>query len=142
MLTWLFAPISYQVFQFRVAECLKSIVVKRKHLILAFAIGNAVSNIFSPFVGPWELLWMPLINIFGAGSAWLLGHKFGFKGMALGGFVYALWVAFGVSFMLFTLFNLPLSLTFIYLLIPEVILIAGFSPIMNQVNDRIIARVS
>jgi len=141
VLTWVFAPISYQVFQFRIAECLKSIVVKRKHLMWAFVVGNALSNIFSPFIGPWELLWMPFINLLGAGSAWLIGHRFPCtKGMALGGAVYAVWVAFGVSFMLYMLFNVPILLTFIYLLIPEVILIVGFSPVMKRVNERIMSR--
>jgi len=138
VLTWVLAPISYQVFQFRVAEALKSIVVRRRHLIWAFVVGNALSNIFSPFVGVWELLWMPFMNVLGAGSAWLLGYKIpGLKGMAVGGAAYAVWVAFGVSFMLYMLFSVPWLLTFIYLLIPEVILIVGFSPAMSRVNDRL-----
>jgi uncharacterized membrane protein len=142
ILTWLFAPISYQIFQFRVPECLKSIVVSRRHLIWAFVLGNALSNIFSPFVGMWELLWMPLINVAGAGSAWIIGHRLqGTRGLAVGGAIYAIWVAFGVSFMLFMLFNVPLLLTFVYLLIPEVILIVGFSPVMKKVNDRIASRL-
>lgn len=142
VLTWLFAPISYQVFQFRIAECLKSIVVSRRHLVWAFVVGNALSNIFSPFVGMWELLWMPLINVAGAGSAWVIGHRLqGTKGLALGGAIYAIWVAFGVSFMLFMLFNVPLLLAFVYLLIPEIILIVGFSPVMKRVNDRITSRL-
>jgi len=139
VLTWVFAPISYQLLQFRIAEALKSTVVRMKHLVWAFAIGNALSNIFSPYIGPWELLWMPLVNILGGGSAWFIGHKFpGKKGMALGGAVYALWVAFGVSFMLFALFNLSMPLTFAYLLVPEVILIVGFSPVMSRVSDHIL----
>lgn len=85
---------------------------------------------------------MPFINVLGAGSAWLVGRRFPcVKGMALGGAIYAVWVAFGVSFMLYVLFNLPLLLTFIYLLIPEVVLIVGFSPVMNQVNDRVFKRI-
>ena len=137
-LTWVFAPISYQVFQFRIAESLKSIVVRRKHLVWAFVVGNALSNILSPFLGFWELVWMPLMNVFGGGSAWLVGHKIpGLKGMLMGGAIYAGWVAFGVSFMLYMLFSVPLLLTFIYLLVPELILIVGFSPVMGRVNDRL-----
>ena len=135
ILTWIFAPISYQVFQFRVAECLKSIVVRRKYLILAFVVGNAVSNVFSPFIGPWELLWMPFVNVLGAGSAWAIGHKLkGLKGMVAGGAIYAIWVAFGISIMLYVLFGVPGILSFAHILLPEVILIVGFSPIMNRVN--------
>jgi len=57
--------------------------------------------------------------------------------MALGGAIYAVWVAFGVSFMLYMLFNVPALLTFFYLLLPETILIVGFSPVMHQVEKRI-----
>jgi len=138
VLTWVLAPISYQVFQFRVAEALKSIVVRRKHLIWAFVVGNALSNIFSPFVGVWELIWMPFMNVLGAGCAWFFGHRIPtLKGMMLGGAIYAAWVAFGVSFMLYMLFSVPWLLTFVYLLVPEVILIVGFSPVMSQISQRL-----
>jgi len=138
VLVWLLQPISYAVLQFRVAEALKSIVVVRKHLILAFVIGNFLSNLTSPFIGPWELGWMPFINLLGGSSAWFVGHKLkGCKGMALGGFIFALWIAFGVGLMLSVLFNLPFWLVFIYILIPEVILIVGGAPLMFKINKII-----
>jgi len=138
VLTWVFAPISYQVLQFRISECLKSIVVRRKLLIPAFVIGNFLSNLMSPFIGPWELIWMPLMNLLGGSTAWYIGHKLGgVKGSAVGGFLFAVWIAFGVSFMLHVLFGLPLHLLFVYILIPETILITGFSPVMHKVADRI-----
>ena len=62
--------------------------------------------------------------------------------MALGGAVYAVWVAFGVSFMLYVLFNLPLYLTFVYLLVPEAILIVGFSPVMHQASKRMFGEIA
>ena len=65
----------------------------------------------------------------------------GTKGMVAGGAVYAVWVAFAVSFMLYMLFNAPLLLTFIYILDPKLILIVRFSPVMNEVNDRIVGRI-
>jgi len=140
VLTWIFAPISYQVFQFRIAEALKSIVVKRRHLVWAFVLGNALSNLLSPFVGPWELLWMPFINLAGAYSAWFVGQKLPrLKGMATGGAVYAIWVAFGVSFMLHMLFGLPLLPLFAYIALPELTLVVGFSPLMKRVNERVTA---
>jgi hypothetical protein len=100
-----------------------------------------LSNIFSPFLGPWELLWMPFVNVLGAGTAWLIGHRIkGVKGMALGGLLYALWVSIGVGTMLYSLFGVPLALGFLYLLVPETILIVGFSPVMAKVNERIASR--
>lgn len=138
VLTWILGPISYQVFQFRLAEALKSIVVPRRYLAWAFVIGNALSNVFSPFVGPWELIWMPFVNLIGAFACSIVGSKIGgIKGMAIGGLLYAGFVSFGVSFMLSNLFNLPILPLSIYLLIPEVILIVGFSPVMARISARI-----
>ena len=140
VLTWVLAPISYQMFQFRISESLKSLVVLRRHLIVAFVIGNALSNIFSPFVGVWELVWMPFMNLLGGTSAWVIGRVLKNRkllSMMIGGFVYALWIAFGVSLLLNQLFGLPLTLTFIYILIPETICICGFSPVMLKIHERI-----
>ena len=68
----------------------------------------------------------------------VFGHRIPtLKGMMLGGAIYAAWVAFGVSFMLYVLFNVPWLLTFVYLLVPEVILIVGFSPAMSRISQRL-----
>jgi uncharacterized membrane protein len=120
------------------SEALKSIVVPRRYLIWSFVIGNALGNIFSPFVGGWELLWMPLVNLVGASMCWMVGSKIaGVRGMAAGGAIYAVFVACGVSVMLSTLFNLPFLPLSASLLVPELILIVGFSPAMARISRRI-----
>ena len=65
-LTYLLGPISYGPLQFRLAEILKPLVIWEPHLIPAFVLGNFLSNLSSPFAGPWELIWMPLANLIGA----------------------------------------------------------------------------
>ena len=137
-LTWVLGPLSYQIFQFRISEALKSIVIPRRYLIWAFVIGNALSNVFSPFVGPWELLWMPFVNLIGAFTCWFVGRKIGdVKGMLVGSMIYAIFVSFGVSFMLSSLFNLPMLPLALSTLVPEAILIVGFSPVMSRLSARI-----
>jgi uncharacterized membrane protein len=140
VLTWIAAPISYQVFQFRISEALKSIVVSRRHLIWAFVIGNALSNLFSPFVGPWELVWMPFVNLLGASLAWVIGSRFkGLRAFIFGGVIYAIIVSAGLSVMLSTLFNINAELVFLYVLAPEMVLMVGFSPAMKRASEKLSA---
>jgi len=139
VLTWVFHPISYHVFQFRVSECLKSIVVRRKWLIWAFVVGNALSNIPSPFAGLWEWVWMPFMNLVGGTCAYVVGSRLkGIKGFVVGGIVFALWIAFGVAFMLSQLFGIPFPVIFVYILVPELILIGGISPIIMARVDKLL----
>jgi uncharacterized membrane protein len=130
------APISFWVFQFRIADTLLSLVVRRKHLIFAFTIGTALGNIVSPF-GILEITWMPFINILGALSAYYIGKiiKNDFMAFAAGGVVYSLWISFGVATMLNFLLGIPFPPLFVYILIPSLILIVGASPVMKKVND-------
>jgi hypothetical protein len=138
VLTWIFAPVSFLVLQFRVSEALKSIVVTRKHLILAFAVGNAIGNLASPFVGPWELIWMPLVNLVGGYAAWRVGRTVSAsRAYGLGGLTYALIVALGVTTMLITMFGLNPLATYLYLAVPELTLIVGFSPAMRRIDARL-----
>ena len=130
------APISFLVFQFRIADTLLSLAVRRKHLIFAFTIGTALGNIVSPF-GILEITWMPFINILWASSAYYIGKIFknDFKAFAVGSVFYSLWISFGVAIMLNFLLGIPFPPLFVYILIPSLILIVGASPVMKVVND-------
>jgi uncharacterized membrane protein len=64
--------LSYGPVQFRVAEVLKALALFDPAFILGFAIGNLLSNLTSPYVGPWELVFMPVANLVGASLCWLL----------------------------------------------------------------------
>jgi uncharacterized membrane protein len=66
------APISYGPVQFRVSEMLKAFVLFDPWLALGVGIGTFFANLASPFVGPWELVWMPLTDIVGGLLAWAL----------------------------------------------------------------------
>jgi uncharacterized membrane protein len=71
-LTVAISPLSYGPIQFRVAEVLKPLALFDPAFILGFAIGNLLSNLTSPYVGPWELVFMPVANLVGASLCWLL----------------------------------------------------------------------
>src|SRR5579864_8869434 len=74
-LTVYLAPVSYGPYQLRFAEVLKPLVIWEPHLIPAFVIGNFLGNLTSPFVGPWELVWMPFANLVGGWAAWRVGRR-------------------------------------------------------------------
>ncbi len=133
-LVLLFAPISFAAVQFRVAEVLKSAVIFRPHLIWAMAIGVGVANLMSPFGGPWELLWMPAMNLVGGYGAWLLGTRLN---PYVGAAFFAAWISLAVAVMLFAAAGLPFLPTLGSVLISELILVVGGVPVMRWVMRRV-----
>ena len=123
------APISYGPLQLRVSEILKSLVIWEPHLIPAFVIGNFLSNLASPYAGPWELLFMPFANLVGASACYAAGRRWPWAGAA----IYALIIAAAVGLMLSVLIKAPFAVLFPGLLLSEAILIVGGLPIMRVV---------
>ncbi len=66
------APLSYGPVQFRVAEVFKVFVLFDPLYALGIGIGTFFGNLASPFVGPWELIFMPLTDMAGGLLAWWL----------------------------------------------------------------------
>lgn len=65
------APISFHILQFRAANVLKALAICRPEFAFGFALGNFFANQASPFgILDWGI--MPLFDICGALSAWLL----------------------------------------------------------------------
>lgn len=129
VITWALSPISYGPLQLRLAEILKSLVIWEPHLIAAFVLGNFLSNLLSPFAGPWELLFMPLANLVGATLCYLVGRRLPWLGAAL----YALIIGTAVSFVLSILIKVPFAGLLPALLASEFILIVGGLPIMRTI---------
>lgn len=134
-LTIALGPISYGPIQFRVPEVLKSLVIWRPHLVAAFVVGNILSNITSPQVGPWELGFMPLANLIGATLCAAIGRRSAWIGAA----VYAVVIAGAVALMLSALQRVPFVLLFPPLLASEAILIVGGVPLMRRIHRLVAA---
>ena len=66
------APLSYGPVQFRVAEAFKVFVLFDPLYALGIGIGTFFGNLASPFVGPWELIFMPVTDMAGGLAAWWL----------------------------------------------------------------------
>ena len=74
-MTVLLAPVSYGPIQFRISEALVILVAARRHLILFVPISCFIANLFSPYAGPWDLIFMPLVSMAGALPMYLLRTK-------------------------------------------------------------------
>jgi len=108
VLVWLLPGLSFAAVQFRIAEGLKPAIAKRWTLAFAFALGNFLGNLISPFAGIYELGFMPLMNIIGGLLAYGVARAFK-RNYLVAGLVYAAVIGLSVSWMLHVLFNLPLE---------------------------------
>ncbi len=120
VLVWLFQPFGFAALQFRLAEGLKPSIAKVRTLAVAFAIGNFLGNLVSPFAGIYELAFMPTMNIVGGLLAYYAAKIF--KGnYFVAALVYGTTIALSVSWMLHALFNIPLISLIPFLLASELI---------------------
>lgn len=129
-LTYLLAPASYGPLQLRFAEILKPLVIWEPHLIPAFVLGNFLSNLPSPFAGPWELGWMPLANLAGAWACWRLGRVNPYLGAA----AYALIIGGAVATMLSVLLRVSFGVLLVAITPGELVLLLLGVPLMRRVH--------
>jgi uncharacterized membrane protein len=129
-LTIYLAPFAYGPYQLRISEILKPLVIWEPQLIPAFVVGNLLGNIGSPFVGPWELVWMPFANLVGGWVCWRLGRANPYLGAA----AYAVIIASAVSVMLSVILHASLRALFPPLMVSEALLIVLGVPVMQPVH--------
>jgi len=118
VLVYFFAPLSFYALQFRVAGVLRPAIAKKWILSIGYAIGVVVGNLLSPFSGPYELVFMPLVSLAAGIIGFVVAKRFN-KNYFIEGAIIAVIVPVGVSWMLNQLFDLPWMATFPYLLISE-----------------------
>jgi len=118
VLVYFFAPISFQALQFRVAGVLRPGIARKWMLAVGYAVGVVVGNIFSPFSGPYELVFMPVMSFLAGALGYLVAKPFR-SDYFIAGFVIATIVSVSVSWMLGQLFNLPMLVTLPYLFLSE-----------------------
>lgn len=136
VLTIIFAPISYHIFQFRIAELMKGFTLQKRIHAISIGLGILGANLFSPF-GVLELTAMPMCGFLSGIISYYVGKK---SNKLLGAIVYAILTAFAVSLMLLLYVpNTSLYFLFIAILIPEIILIIGGTVLIGKVlkNDGI-----
>lgn len=111
-------PFSFGVAQFRIAGALRPAIAKRWLLAIGYAVGALVANFFSPFAGPWDLVFMPIMSLL-AGLAGYFAAK-PFKGdYFISGAVTAAIIALSLSVMFEHLGIAPFQVALPYLLVAE-----------------------
>jgi len=130
-----FAPISFLALQFRVAGVIRPAVAKKPILAIGYCIGVVITNLFSPFAGFLELVFMPMMSLV-AGLAGYYAAKFFGKSYVVAGAVIAVIIPISVSWMLNQLFELPFLVTLPGLLVSEQVVNALGSIVFRAVDSR------
>jgi len=133
-LVYVFAPISFMALQFRVAGVIRPIIAKKWTLAMGYGLGAVVGNLFSPFAGPWDLLFMPMMSVVAGVLGYVVSKKFG-QNYFICGVVIATVISFSVAFMLMQ-FGTPFIASLPYLLIAEQIVCLIGSVIFKLVEGR------
>jgi uncharacterized membrane protein len=141
VLTVVISPISYGPIQLRISEALKVFVLFDPWMVAGIGIGTFVANLFSPFAGPWELVWMPLTDMAGGLLAWAL-YRFVLRRHwpAIPMIVYALTTGAAVGLMLALLGQGPFELLALSVFVSELIVLAGGTPLMLWIEQQLESR--
>ena len=135
VLVYLLAPISFYVLQFRVAGIIRPAIAKKWVLAIGYTIGVVVGNLFSPFVGIYELLFMPIMSFVAGILGYILATKFN-NNYFVTGIVIATIIPLSVSWMLNQVLSIPLLATLPYLFISEQIVCFLGSTIFKAIEKR------
>ena len=130
-----FSPISFAALQFRVAGVLRPGIARKRELAIAYAVGTVVANVFSPFSGIYELLFMPVMSLI----AGLVGYELAKRlnnNYYVCGAVIAVIIPISVAWMLNQLFNLPIIATLPGLIISEQIINVLGATIFKLIEPR------
>jgi uncharacterized membrane protein len=130
-----FAPLSFYALQFRVAGVLRSGIARKRELAFGYAFGTVVANIFSPFSGVYELLFMPLMSLI-SGLIGFEASKRMNTNYYICGVIIAIIIPLSVAWMLNQLFNLPIIATFPGLFVSEQIINIIGSTIFKTIETR------
>ena len=133
-LVYVFAPISFMALQFRVAGVIRPAIAKKWILAIGYGIGAVVGNLFSPFAGPWDLVFMPVMSVVAGLLGYVVSKKFG-QNYFVCGIVISTVIPLSLAFML-TQFGEPFLVTLPYLLIADQIVCLIGSVIFKLVEGR------
>lgn len=129
------APFAFGPVQFRIGEALKPLVIRYPLTIPAFGVGTVIINLFSPFAGVLELVFMPLVDVTGGLLCWFVARRIGGAyGTYVASLVYALYTAAGVAVVLNVVAGLPYLVAFASVAVSEVILLlAGNALLVRRI---------
>jgi uncharacterized membrane protein len=130
-----FAPLSFYAVQFRVAGVLRPAIARKRELAVGYALGAAAANLFSPFAGIYEILFMPVMSFVAGLAGYEVAKRLG-GGYYSCGAVIAVIIPVSVAWMLSQLFGLPFAATLPGLLVSEQVINALGSTVFRLVERR------
>lgn len=134
-LVYIAIPLAFGVAQVRFAGVLRPAIAKKWVLAVGYAMGVLVANFFSPFAGPWDLVFMPLMSFLAGLAGYLVAKPFK-SNFFISGFVTAAIIAVSLSYM-FDQFGLgSMFATLPYLFVVEQMLCLIGASIFSLINKR------
>ena len=130
-----FQPLSFYALQFRIAGVLRPGISKKRELAISYALGTVVANVFSPFTGIYELVFMPIMSLVSGFLGYEVAKNFN-KSYYICGAIIALIIPLSVALMLNQLFNIPLIATLPGLIISEQAINLIGSTIFKLIEQR------
>ena len=131
------SPVSYGPIQFRIAEVFKVFVLFDPYTALGIGIGTFFANLASPFVGPLELIWMPLTDIAGGLAAWGLHRLLKERWPAVPLALYAATTGVAVGLMLHVLGMGGLLYLAAVVTFSELVILVGGMPIIFTIVNAL-----
>jgi uncharacterized membrane protein len=132
-----FQPLSFYALQFRIAGILRPSIAKKKELAVAYALGTVVANVFSPFAGIYELVFMPVMSLLSGLVGYEVAKKLN-KSYYACGMVIGIIIPLSVAWMLYQLFNVGLIVTLPGLIVSEQAINLLGSTIFRLIEQRYI----
>jgi uncharacterized membrane protein len=137
MLVVFFQPFSFYALQFRVAGVLRPSIAKKRELAVAYALGTVVANVFSPFAGVYELVFMPVMSLLSGLLGYEVAKKFN-DSYYICGVVIGIIIPLSVAWMLNQLFNIDFIVSLPGLIVSEQTINLIGSTIFKLIEQRYI----
>jgi len=135
VLVLVFQPISFYAAQFRIAGVLRPGIARKRELAIGYAVGTVVANVFSPFSGTYELLFMPVMSLIAGLVGYEVAKRFNGNYYACG-VVIACIIAASVAFMLNQLLGLPILVLLPGLLVAELVINIIGAVLFKMIESR------
>jgi uncharacterized membrane protein len=117
-LVYVTLPISFGLAQVRIAGALRPAIGKKWILAFGYGVGALVANFFSPFAGPWDLVFMPIMSLIAGLVGYIVAKPFN-GNYFVSGAVTAAIIAVSLSYMFEQLGIAPMLVALPYLFVVE-----------------------
>jgi len=125
----------FTALQFRLAGVLRPGIARKRELAVAYMVGVVAVNVFSPYAGVHELVFMPVMSLLSGLGGYELAKRFNHNYYVCGA-VIAVIIPLSVAWMLNQLANLPMVATLPGLLVSEQIINVLGATIFRLIETR------